>query len=74
MSKTISGKLGASLGKAQEQLEIATKEFKLSISNFEKAQERMTVAEQSYNTAKAALNSEMSTVRESTKVTPISSR
>lgn len=71
MNKAVSTK---SLGKAQEQLELTTKEFKLSISNFEKAHERMVVAEQSYNIAKAALNSEINTVKEATKVTPIISR
>jgi len=59
---------------AQSRLFEATKEFKLSISGFEKAQERMVVAEQEYTSAKSVLANEVNAVKELTKVIPLSSR
>ena len=60
-----------SLGQAQSNLEASTKELKSAQAAFERAQERLQLAEESHVTATIALMEEVKTVRTYARVTPI---
>jgi exonuclease VII small subunit len=60
-----------SLGQAQSNLEATTKELKSAQAVFERAQERLQLAEEAHVTATIALMEEVKTVRTYSRVTPV---
>ena len=61
---------GNSLGLAQTNLELSTKELKLAQAGFEKAQERLATAGENYELANVELMTTLATVRSAAKVVP----
>jgi len=59
-----------SLGKAQNELELATAALKAANANLVRAQERQSKAERRHEVATSALLSELQTVRGKAKVSP----
>jgi hypothetical protein len=59
-----------SLGKAQANLEYATKELKSAQAAFEKAQERLNLANEGHQLANVELMNTLATVRGAAKVIP----
>jgi len=60
-----------SLGAAQTTLEATTKEMRAAQAAYERASERLQLAEETHVTATVALLAEVNTVRGNSKVTPI---
>lgn len=60
-----------SLGQAQANLEYTTKELKSAQAAFERATERLALAEEGHQLATVALVSEVATVRGNARVIPV---